>query len=83
MSPNLTKLLAVVLLFALWAALVFVGKADPTALVSAIGAVIAGLGVHGATAKGGTVAATEPPNPGTAAAVAPPSDAATLSRAPK
>jgi len=61
LSPNLLKFLAVVLLFALWGALVFVGKADPAALVSAIGAVIAGLGVHGATAKPGAPAAVAPP----------------------
>lgn len=62
MNPNLLKFLSVVLLFALWAALVFTGKTDPESLVAAIGAAVAGLGVHGATVHRDSIASAPAPD---------------------
>ena len=49
----LVKFLSGVGLFALWAALVFLGKADAGSLITAIGAALAGLGVFSAAVNSG------------------------------
>jgi hypothetical protein len=48
-NPSILKFIGIVLLFGLWATLVFLGKAEAAPLVTAITGLVAGVGVHSAS----------------------------------
>jgi len=65
-TPNILKFIGIVLLFGLWATLVFLGKAEAGPLVTAIAGLVAGVGVHSAG-----VQTAAPPEPATKNVTAP------------